>query len=238
MNTQKKNFLARPLAASAIALGAGAVLALAPALAASAHVSASATSTAAGSYTVITFSVPHGCEGSPTTQVVIEIPESTPSVTPTVNPNWTVEKTIEQLAEPLTDAHGNEITERVTEVTYIAIGAGLADGYRDAFELSLKLPEGEAGDTVEFPTHQICAEGSTDWVGDEVPLIELTAAVEGDGHDHGATAAEGDAHDHGTEAAASAGGADVLARVFGIGGLVVGAVGVVIAVLSRRGAKA
>ncbi len=100
----------------AIALGAGTLLALAPAAAASAHVSASATSTAAGSYTVVTFSVPHGCDGSPTNVVTIELPESVPSVTPTINPNWTVEKVVKQLPEPLTDAHGNEITERVSSV--------------------------------------------------------------------------------------------------------------------------
>lgn len=223
-------------AASAVALGAGVVLALAPALAASAHVSASATSTAAGSYTVVTFSVPHGCEGSPTNVVTIELPESVPAVTPTVNPNWTVEKVVEQLADPITDAHGNEITERVSSVVYTSTTGGLPDGYRDTFELSLQLPEGQAGDAVEFPVTQTCAEGTAEWVGDDVPSIVLTAAVEGDGHDDPAT------DDHTDEQvdvrAAATGGEDVLARVFGIGGLVVGAVGVVIAVLSRRGAKA
>jgi len=215
-------------------LAAATLLALAPAVAASAHVSASATSTAAGSYTVVTFSVPHGCEGSPTNVVTIELPESIPAVTPTVNPNWTVEKVVEQLDEPITDAHGDEVTERVASVTYTAIGAGLAEGYRDAFELSLRLPDGEAGDLVEFPTYQVCAEGSTDWVGDDAPSITLTAAVDDDGH--GGTS---DDHSEGEDAVAgSAGDGDVLARVFGVAGLAVGAAGLVIALLSRRGARA
>lgn len=212
----------KSLGAVAIALGAATLLALVPAAAASAHVSASATSTAAGSSSVVTFSVPHGCDGSPTIVVTIELPESVPSVTPTVNPNWTVEKVVDQLAEPLTDAHGNEITERVTSVVYTTIGAGLPDGYRDTFELSLRLPEGEAGDVVAFPVVQTCAEGTAEWVGDEAPSVTLTAAVEDAGHD--------------VDAPSSAAGEDVLARVFGIGGLVVGAVGVVIAVLGRRSA--
>mgnify|MGYP001183194355 CR=1 FL=1 len=216
----------KSVGAVAVALGAGTLLALAPAAAASAHVSASATSTAAGSSTVVTFSVPHGCDGSPTQVLTIELPESVPSVTPTVNPNWTVEKVVEQLDEPLTDAHGNEITQRVASVVYTTTGDGLPEGYRDTFELSLQLPEGEAGDVVEFPVVQTCADGTAEWVGDDVPAITLTAAVEGDGHGHEA------------EAPPTAQGEDVLARVFGIGGLVVGAVGVVIAVLSRRGAKA
>lgn len=223
----------KSVGAVAIALGAGTLLALGPAVAASAHVSASATSTAAGSYTVVTFSVPHGCDGSPTNVVTIDLPESVPSVTPTVNPNWTVEKVVEELARPINDAHGNELTERVARVVYTTTGAGLPDGYRDAFELSLQLPEGEAGDVVEFPVTQTCAEGTAEWVGDDVPAIVLTAAVEGDGHGH-----EEETEDaHGSEDAGAAGD-DVLARVFGIGGLVVGAVGVVIAVLGRRGAKA
>jgi uncharacterized protein YcnI len=215
-----------------VTLAAATLLALAPAVAASAHVSASATSTAAGSYTVVTFSVPHGCEGSPTNVVTIELPESVPAVTPTVNPNWTVEKAVEQLDDPITDAHGNEITERVSSVVYTTTGDGLADGYRDTFELSLQLPEGEAGDVIEFPTYQVCAEGSTDWVGDDVPSITLTAAVEGDGH--GAS----DDHAEGADAGAgSAADGDTLARVFGVAGLAVGAAGLVIALLSRRGAK-
>ena len=211
--------------AVALALGTGTVLARAPAAAASAHVSASATSTAAGSSTVVTFSVPHGCDGSPTTVIAIELPEAVPSVTPTVNPNWTVAKVVEQLASPLTDAHGNEITERVTSVVYTTTGAGLADGYRDTFDLSLRLPEGEAGEVVEFPVLQTCAEGAAEWVGEEAPSVTLTAATSGDGH--GEVPADAPAE-------APSVGADVLARVFGIGGLVVGAVGVVIAVASRR----
>lgn len=223
------------------ALAAATLLALGPAAAASAHVSASATSTAAGSQTVVTFSVPHGCEGSPTTQVRIDLPESTPSATPTVNPNWTVEKTVEKLAEPLEDAHGNVIAERVASVTYTAIGAGLADGYRDAFELSLRLPAGEPGDVVEFPTFQVCVEGSADWVGPEAPAITLTAAVEGDASHHDAgEAAGGESGGDGHEdaAAAAPAGEDTLARVFGVAALALGAAGVVIALLRRRTPRA
>ena len=104
-----------------VTLTAATLLALAPAVAASAHVSASATSTAAGSYTVVTFSVPHGCDGSPTTAVEIEIPETILSVTPTVNPNWTIEKNLVPLDEATQDAHGDNVTERVGSVTYTAI---------------------------------------------------------------------------------------------------------------------
>ncbi len=231
----------RTTASLVAALGAGAVLALAPALAASAHVSASASSTAAGSYSIVTFSVPHGCDGSPTTAIEIEIPETILSVTPTVNPNWTITKNMVPLDTAQQDAHGDNITERVGSVTYTSVGGGLPDGYRDTMALSLQLPDGSAGDIVEFPTHQLCAEGSTDWVGDEVPSVVLTAAEAGGEHGHGDEGHSDD--DHGDEATAddadaadAAGGsdADVLARVLGIGGLAVGAVGVVLALVARR----
>ena len=52
--------------AAALALGA------APAFA---HVTVSPSVATAGSYTVLTVSVPHGCDGSPTTKVSIKIPD-------------------------------------------------------------------------------------------------------------------------------------------------------------------
>lgn len=216
----------RPLRAAgttAAALTAGLALAFIPAAAANAHVTASATSTAAGSYTVVTFSVPHGCEGSPTLVVDIDIPDSIASVTPTVNPNWTVAK--------------NTVDDRVESVTYTALGDGLADGYRDTFELSLQLPEGEAGDSVEFPVTQTCAEGTETWEGDDVPTVILTAATSSDGHGHG----HGDAPDAAAEADAgtstTAAGEDTIARVIGITGLAVGVVGLIIGVVARRSQK-
>ena len=53
---------------------------------ASAHVTITPSDTAAGAYTVLTVSVGHGCEGSPTTALDIQIPEQILSVTPTLLP--------------------------------------------------------------------------------------------------------------------------------------------------------
>jgi len=214
---------------AAIAIAAGATLALAFPMAASAHVSAGASSTAAGSYTIVTMSVPHGCDASPTTRITIDIPEDILSVTPTVNPNWTISRTTEPLATAVEDQ-----TERTSQVIYTAIGDGLAPDQRDTFELSLRLPDGEAGDIVEFPVTQDCAVGQTLWVGDEVPSITLTAAVEGDEHGHAATEEEGDHGETEAQQLASEAPADALARVLGIGGLVLGALGVTFGLIARR----
>lgn len=176
--------IALPAAAAAGAL----TLAAAPA---AAHVSITPNTTAAGAYAVLTVSVPHGCDGSATTAIAVQLPEEIYAVTPTRNPYWTVEKVVDQLDEPITDAHGNEVTERVAQVVYTA-RTPLPEGQRDTFELSLQLPDAE-GETLAFPVVQSCEQGSTGWTevaadGQDpeelehpAPLVTITAA-EGDGH--------------------------------------------------------
>lgn len=213
---------------------------------ASAHVSISQTEQVAGSYTLLTFGVPHGCDGSATTQVRIQIPEEIPQVTPTVNPNWDVEKVMEQLDEPITGGHGVEITERVAEVVYTAHMPLPAD-LRDAFDLSLQTPD-LPGETLYFPTVQICEDGESGWVElptDAVPESELelpapkivivAAAAGADGHSDGdsgsdeSASASNEAEEGAAEETAAAdsgsndsGGSNALSVV----ALVVGGIGV------------
>jgi uncharacterized protein YcnI len=144
---------------------ATAAIALSLAAPAAAHVTATPSTAAAGAYTVVTFSVGHGCEGSPTTRIEIQVPESVLAVTPTRNPYYEVEKTMVDLDEPVADAHGNEVTERVGSIVYTA-DTPLPEGQRDTFELSFQLPDAE-GEMLTFPTVQTCQEGETGWV--EVP---------------------------------------------------------------------
>ena len=135
----------------------------------------------------------------------------------------------EPLDEPIAEEAGDEITARTSQTVYTAT-TPLAADQRDTFALSLALA-GEEGDVLEFPTLQTCEVGETNWVGEEVPAVTLTAAVEGEGHHSGAEA------EHTEEASTGStteGGDDVLARVLGILGLVVGAVGIVIGVTGRR----
>ncbi|WGD36957.1 YcnI family protein [Lysinibacter sp. HNR] len=163
MNVQTK----RPLMIGAAALGALA-LTLGSPLAASAHVTIGEESAVAGSYTVLTFGIPHGCEGSPTTGISIQIPEGINAVTPTRAANYTVDKVMENLTTPITDSHGNEVNERVSEVVYTAL-TPLPEGYRDAIELSLQVPKEKAGETLYFPTVQTCEEGESAWI--EIPAV-------------------------------------------------------------------
>ncbi|TWH03973.1 uncharacterized protein YcnI [Nocardioides sp. J9] len=234
---------ARTAAAGAAALG---IVALS-AGSASAHVTVSPSSTGAGEYTVLTFSLGHGCEGSPTTGITIRMPESIPSVTPTVNPGWKVVKNTEKLAEPLEDAHGNQLTERVSEVVYTA-RTPLEDGFRDSFELQVQLPDAE-GETLTFPVVQTCVKGETGWIetpadgqdADELespaPAFTITA---GSGGGHGATdeadtESGNDAGEQEAEASDDDGGNGlaITGLVAGVGGLLLGG-----AALARSGRKA
>ena len=161
---------------------------------AAAHVTVTPSVTSAGSYTVLTFSVPHGCDGAPTTKIAIKIPEGINAVTPTVNPGWTVEKVLADLNPPVKDSHGNEITKRVDQILYTA-KTPLPGDIRDTLELSLQLPK-KPGETLAFPTVQTCAPGETAWAqvaaeGAEepehpAPAFKLTKSA-GDGHSDEAT---------------------------------------------------
>lgn len=218
------------------ALGLGATMLAAGA--ASAHVTVTPSTTASGAYSVLTFSNGHGCEGSPTTRISISIPDGIFAVTPTRHADYTIEKVMEALDEPVDDGHGGQYTERVAEVVYTAT-TPLPDGYRDAFELQLKLPEGKAGDELAFPTIQTCETGETAWIDETVegepepdapaPAFTLTAATD-DGH--GAASAPEPAAATSDDPESGVGAVGWIALALGAGGLLLGG-----AAFVRSGAK-
>jgi hypothetical protein len=167
------------------------------------------------------------------------MPESIPQVTPTVNPGWDVQKVMTALDEPIEAGHGEQITERVSEVVYTA-KSPLPDGYRDAFVLSLQVPEDAAGTTLYFPTIQECEEGETAWIelpeagqdGEELeapaPSIAVVAAAADDGESAANGTADGaaDAQDAAAETASADDGDDDGASMgLAIAGLVTGLAG-------------
>lgn len=210
------------------------LLTLASAGGAHAHVTVTPSTTEAGGYSLLIFSNGHGCEGSPTTRIAIRIPEQITSVTPTLHPTWEVEKQLVQLDEPITDAHGNRITERVGTVVYTA-DEPLPDGFRDSFEIQVRLPESE-GEKLAFPVVQTCEEGETGWTevpagGQDrhdlehpAPVVTLTAAGSG-GHDDGAV--DEAVADVEPASSTAAGADDSGAAALGVAGLVAGLLGLV-----------
>ncbi|HYJ26441.1 MAG TPA: YcnI family protein [Nocardioides sp.] len=215
----------RTLARLCVLTAATAAIALSLVSPAGAHVTATPSSAAAGASTVVTFSVGHGCEESPTTSIEIQVPESVLSVTATRNPFWDVESTIVELDEPVTDAHGNTVTERTASVVYTAT-TPLPDGQRDTFQLSFTVPDA-AGEVLAFPTIQTCEKGETAWtevaaagqdsheLESPAPSFEILPASAEDAHGEEASeeadaesaedsaASAGDASDDSAEAAAA-----------------------------------
>jgi uncharacterized protein YcnI len=229
----------RPLLMGGAALIGAVALALGGAVAANANVTIAEGTVTAGSYEILTFSVPHGCDGSSTTEVAIQIPEGINAVTPTRNGFYTVEKAMEDLATPITDSHGNEVTQRVAQVVYTAT-TPLPDGQRDAFELSLQIPEDAAGETLYFPVVQTCEQGETAWVqipedGQDAhsldapaPSVSVVAATGDSGHDHGDGASvDTDGHDDGADAAPAADQTPLV-----VTSLIVGALGLIVGIIA------
>ena len=226
----KPSALRRTLQTAAAAGGAAALL-LTAAGGASAHVGVTPDKTAAGSYALLTFGVPHGCDASGTTKVAITLPQELNDAQPTVNPNWTVEKVTEQLADPKKLADGTAITKRTSQIVYTA-KTPLAHELRDALVLSVKLPD-TAGTTLYFPTLQSCETGQTDWseiakdgqdphsLEAPAPSITVTDAAGADGHGEAAATAspsteQASVTDSGADARSWAG------LAAGVGGLVLG----------------
>jgi periplasmic copper chaperone A len=136
-------------------------LTLALATAASAHITTDPAVGPSDGYATIAFQVPHGCEGSPTTQVRIQIPPSVPSVTPAVHPLWEVD-TKKGKKDPV-ELHGEQITRGVSEVIYTA-RRPLPPDRLALLPISVKLPAGKPGEPVYFPTIQTCSKGETRWI--------------------------------------------------------------------------
>lgn len=128
---------------------------------AGAHLEPSPTEIEAGKTTTVTFTVPHGCDGSPTTKVVI------------------------RLADGVTNAKAGEVdgwkgSVAGDEVTWT--GGPLADDQQLGFPITMTMPAAEGW--IAFPTMQSCEKGEIHWIevqeGDDepqypAPVVHLTA---------------------------------------------------------------
>lgn len=132
----------RAVARRAVAIAGAGIALAALAAPAGAHVSPDKKEVPAGGFTSVALTVGHGCEVSPTRQVVVQVPEGINNVTPAIVPGWDVAVASEALPEPIEGSHGEEITERESEVTFTAApGSELPDGFRQSFTLGFQAPE-------------------------------------------------------------------------------------------------
>lgn len=172
-----------------------AALVLAAPIAASAHVHAEPTSTEPGARADIAFAIGHGCDGSPTTAVEIEVPAEIAAVGLIANPGWDV---------------AIDTADGLRTVVFTA-DEPLPDGVRDTLELSATLPDdAEDGTVLAFPTRQLCEAGESAWTDADqssdtpAPIVTIGGAAE---HAHGG-AAEGAEAEHDADAGGEHAGAE------------------------------
>ncbi|MEN0128250.1 MAG: YcnI family protein [Brevundimonas sp.] len=184
----------RTLGATAVA---GLALALLPAGPASAHVRVIPESTAAGGWTVLTFRVPNEDDSATTTKVVLDLPTTTPLTHVGIRPvpGWTAEVQTATLATPV-DVEGATITEAPSHVVFTASPeAAIGVGQFQEFELQVGPLPAEGTDLV-IPAHQTYSDGTVvDWdqpaTGDAepdrpAPELTITAADDSESSSPGA----------------------------------------------------
>lgn len=156
---------------------------------ASAHVGLDPTTTGAGEGATLEFSFGHGCDGSPTERLEIQLPEEVLTAAPVVGGPWSIDVNTSELDEPVEHGH-SEITERVDSVVFTA-DEPIDDSYRGVAEMRITIPDVDPGTLLEFPTVQSCTEGETGWVQSSVdetepdfpaPAFEVTAGSDDDVH--------------------------------------------------------
>jgi len=238
-------------AATAATLAAVALVLAAP-LSASAHVHVDPGQATPGSYSTLTFKVPNESATASTTSVVVDLPTDTPLTYVAYQPvaGWTAEVTTAALPAPVTVGDAT-ITEAPVSVTWTADpGTGIADGQYQLFPISAG-PVPDVG-SILLPVHQIYSDGSVvDWdeptpaSGEEpehpAPTLYIDEAPPGE-------TASGSASVTPMDAAASVSGSDTaagqaarvaadaaatssLALGLGIGGFVLGAAALIVAVV-------
>jgi uncharacterized protein YcnI len=136
-----------------------------------AHVTLETGAAPADSYYKAAFKVPHGCEGTATVSIRIQIPEGVTGVKPQQKAGWQLAVVKAAVNPPIEGPHGSKITETIREVSWS--GGKLLDENYDEFWLQVRLPN-RPETTLYFPVVQQCEKGLHRW-------IEIPAAG---GHSH------------------------------------------------------
>jgi uncharacterized protein YcnI len=130
--------------------------------------------TVGASYKAV-FAVPHGCSGSPTVKIRVQIPEGVIAVKPMPKAGWNVDVVEGQYASAY-DYHGNKLSSGAKEVVWS--GGKLPDHNYDEFVLSSFLTDSlKPNATLYFPVVQECEKGVSRWI--EIPAEGAGPAHEG-----------------------------------------------------------
>ena len=150
--------MSKPVSKTGLVVVAVALVA-APAFA---HVSLETRQATVGSSYKAVFMVPHGCAGSATTKIRVQIPEGVIGVKPMPKAGWNLETVKGKYAAEY-DYHGSKLSEGVKEVAWS--GGKLADDNYDEFVVTTYLSGGlKPNSTLYFPVVQECEQGISRWI--------------------------------------------------------------------------
>jgi len=128
-----------------------------------AHVELATESAPIDSFYKAVLTVPHGCEGSPTVRLRVQIPEGVIAVKPMPKAGWQLE-IVKGKYENSYDFYGTKLTEGVKEISW---SGKLPDEYYDEFVFQGKLTDSLKPGMLYFPTVQECEKGTERWI--EIP---------------------------------------------------------------------
>jgi uncharacterized protein YcnI len=144
---------------SALLAGFAAAAVAAPA---SAHITLQGREATIGSPYKAVFVVPHGCAGSATVKIRVQIPEGVIDAKPMPKPGWNLEAIKGKYASEY-DFHGGKLSEGVTEVVWS--GGKLPDDFYDEFVVNTFLTGALKPNTMlYFPVVQECEQGVSRWI--------------------------------------------------------------------------
>ncbi|WP_337881980.1 YcnI family protein [Chromobacterium haemolyticum] len=153
-----------------------------------AHVTLETPTAASGSYYKGVLKIGHGCNGSPTTAISVELPEGVRLAQPMPKAGWEVE--VSKSAVKPFDNYGRKVSEDVSRITWK--GGKLPSNFYDEFVFQAKIAA-QPG-KLYFKVKQQCEQGETNWAeiptaGQDAhdlksPAAELTVTAGVAGHHH------------------------------------------------------
>lgn len=130
-----------------------------------AHVTLEAQEASPGSAYKAVLRVPHGCKGSPTTRVRVQIPEGVIAVKPMPKAGWQLDTAKGAFAKSY-DYYGTPTADGVKEISWS--GGRLPDEFYEEFVFRAFLTKDpKPGTTLYFPVVQDCETGTDRWI--EIP---------------------------------------------------------------------
>ncbi|MDN5850920.1 MAG: DUF1775 domain-containing protein [Nitrococcus sp.] len=131
-----------------------------------AHVTLAIQEAPAGSNYRAVLRVPHGCNGSATTAIRVQIPKGVIAVKPMPKPGWELRTKVGDY-EKSYEYYGQTLTRGVKEIAWT--GGNLPDAWYDEFVFRGRLPDAPAGTEVYFPVVQECVKGVQRWIAIPAP---------------------------------------------------------------------